>query len=63
MSLEGSDQACPFGSLRVEARIHDVARPTSTLPVKSGGYSRPVKTDARRETGIAPEDGVSLELL
>ena len=54
-----------FGSVRVEASIHDVSWRTSVFPQKSGGYILPVKADVRRKAGIAAGDDVtvSLELL
>ena len=51
-----------FGSVRVEARIHDVIWRTSVFPVKSGGYILPVKADARRKADIAAGDTVTVEL-
>lgn len=51
-----------FGSVRVEARIHDVTWRTSVFPMKSGGYILPVKAEIRRKTGIAAGDEVSIEL-
>jgi len=54
-----------FGSVRVEARIADVAWRTSVFPQKSGGYLLPVKAEVRRKAGIAAGDEVevALELL
>ena len=54
-----------FGSVRVEARIGDIAWRTSVFPQKSGGYLLPVKANVRRDAGIAADDmvTVSLELL
>lgn len=54
-----------FGSVRVEARINDVAWRTSVFPQKAGTYLLPVKADVRRRAGIAAGDEVrvSLELL
>ena len=51
-----------FGSVRVEARIHEVSWRTSVFPVKSGGYLLPVKADVRRKAGIAAGDGVTITL-
>ena len=51
-----------FGSVRVEARIDDVAWRTSVFPQKSGGYLLPVKADVRRRAGIAAGDQVTVEL-
>ena len=51
-----------FGSVRVQATIHDVTWRTSVFPVKSGGYILPVKADVRRKTGIAAEDSVTVTL-
>jgi hypothetical protein len=51
-----------FGSVRVEASIHDVTWRTSVFPQKSGGYFLPVKADVRRRTGIAAGDEVTVSL-
>lgn len=51
-----------LGSVRVEARIHDVTWRTSVFPVKSGGYILPVKAEVRRKAGIAAGDEVTIEL-
>jgi hypothetical protein len=51
-----------FGSVKVEARIHDVTWRTSVFPVKSGGYILPVKADVRRKAGIAAGDVAMVEL-
>ena len=51
-----------FGSVRVEARIGDVAWRTSVFPQKSGGYILPVKASVRREAGIAAGDSVRFRL-
>jgi hypothetical protein len=51
-----------FGSVKVDARIHDVTWRTSVFPVKSGGYILPVKADVRRKAGIAAGDEVTLML-
>ena len=51
-----------FGSVRVEARIGDVAWRTSVFPQKSGGYILPVKADVRRRAGIAAGDEVTVNL-
>ena len=42
-----------FGSVRVEATIHDVTWRTSVFPLNSGGYILPVKADVRRKARIA----------
>lgn len=54
-----------FGSVKVEARIGDVAWRTSVFPQKSGGYLLPVKAAVRREAGFAAGDEVTvmIELL
>ena len=54
-----------FGSVRVEACIHDVTWRTSVFPVKSGGYFLPVKIAVCRAVGISAGDEatVKLELL
>ena len=51
-----------FGSVRVEARIGDVAWKTSVFPQKSGGYLLPVKAAVRRAAGIAAGDEVTVGL-
>ena len=51
-----------FGSVRVEARIGNVAWKTSVFPQKSGGYLLPVKAAVRRDTGIAAGDEVTVGL-
>ena len=51
-----------FGSVRVEARIGDIAWRTSVFPQKSGGYILPVKADVRRRAGIAAGDEVTVNL-
>ena len=51
-----------FGSVRVEARIGDVAWRTSVFPQKSGDYILPVKASVRRDAGIAAGDDVMIEL-
>jgi hypothetical protein len=45
-----------FGSVRVEARIHDVTWRTSVFPVKSGGYFLPVKKEVRCRAEIVAGD-------
>ena len=54
-----------FGSVKVEAAIHDVTWRTSIFPQKSGGYILPVKKEVRSMAGIVAGDEVtvSLELL
>jgi hypothetical protein len=54
-----------FGSVRVEAKINDVAWRTSVFPQKSGGYILPVKASVRRDADIAEGDEVraTLEIL
>lgn len=51
-----------FGSVRVEATIHDVSWRTSVFPQKSGGYILPVKADVRRKADIAAGDEVTVNL-
>ena len=51
-----------FGSVRVEARIHDVTWRTSVFPVKSGDYFLPVKKEVRCRTEIVAGDEVTVEL-
>ena len=49
-----------FGSVRVEARIGDVAWRTSVFPQKSGGYILPVKAEVRCKAQIAAGDVVTV---
>lgn len=51
-----------FGSVRVEARIHDVTWRTSVFPLNSGGYILPVKAEIRRKADLAAGDEVTLSL-
>ena len=51
-----------FGSVRVEARIHDVTWRTSVFPLNSGGYLLPVKAEVRRRAAIAAGDEVTVTL-
>ena len=51
-----------FGSVRVEARIGDVAWRTSVLPLNAGGYLLPVKAQIRKKAEIAAGDEVTVEL-
>lgn len=54
-----------FGSVRVEARIGDVAWRTSFFPQKAGTWLLPANADVRRRAGISAGDEVmvSLELI
>jgi hypothetical protein len=51
-----------FGSVKVEARIHDVTWRTSVFPLNSGGYLLPVKAEVRRKVGLATGDEVTVRL-
>jgi hypothetical protein len=51
-----------FGSVKVEARIGDVAWRTSVFPMKSGGYLLPVKKEVRTRADIAAGDEVTVAL-
>lgn len=51
-----------FGSVRVEARIADVAWRTSVFPLSSGGYVLPIKAEVRKRAGIGAGDEVSVAL-
>jgi hypothetical protein len=59
-----------FGSVKVEACIHDpstgsgqaVSWRTSVFPLNSGGYILPVKAEVRRKAAIAAGDEVTVEL-
>jgi hypothetical protein len=51
-----------FGSVKVEACIHDFTWRTSVFPVKTGGYILPVKAGVRRKAVIAAGDEVTVTL-
>ena len=51
-----------FGSVRVEAKIDDVAWRTSVFPLNTGGYLLPVKKEVRCRAGIAAGDEVTVTL-
>jgi hypothetical protein len=51
-----------FGSVKVEAGIHDVTWRTSVFPQKAGGYILPVKAAVRRNADIAAGDEVTVRL-
>ena len=51
-----------FGSVRVEARIGEVAWRTSVFPLNSGGYLLPVKAEVRKKADIAAGDEVTVRL-
>jgi hypothetical protein len=51
-----------FNSVKVEARIGEVAWRTSIFPQKSGGYLLPVKKEVRCRAGIAAGDEVTVTL-
>jgi hypothetical protein len=51
-----------FGSVKVEARIGDVAWRTSVFPLNSGGYLLPVKKEVRSRAEIGAGDEVTVEL-
>ena len=51
-----------FGSVKVEARIHDVTWRTSVFPLNSGGYLLPVKAEVRRKAELAAGDEVTVML-
>jgi hypothetical protein len=54
-----------FGSVKVEARIGEIAWRTSVFPLNSGGYLLPVKKEVRckAEIGAGDEVTVILKLL
>ena len=60
-----------FGSVRVEATIHDpsagsgqsVSWRTSVFPLNKGGYLLPVKAEIRRKADLAAGDEVRVSLL
>lgn len=49
-----------FGSVRVEARVGDVAWKTSLFPLNSGDYLLPIKAEIRRKANLSAGDEVSL---
>ena len=51
-----------FGSVRVEARIHDVTWRTSVFPLNSGGYLLPVKAEVRKKANLGAGDEVTVRL-
>lgn len=51
-----------FGSVRVEARVGEVAWRTSVFPLKSGGYLLPVKAEVRKRAKLAAGDEVTVAL-
>ena len=51
-----------FGSVRVEARVEDVAWRTSVFPLNAGGYLLPVKAEIRKRAKLAAGDEVTVEL-
>ena len=51
-----------FGSVRVDARIGEVAWRTSVFPQGGTGYLLPVKAEVRKQASISAGDEVSVEL-
>ena len=51
-----------FGSVRVEATIHDVTWRTSVFPLNRGGYILPIKSEVRRKANIGAGDEVVVRL-
>ncbi|MGH6659592.1 MAG: DUF1905 domain-containing protein, partial [Sphingomicrobium sp.] len=51
-----------FGSVRVKARIGDVAWTTSVFPLNAGGYLLPVKAKVRKDANIGAGDEVTVSL-
>jgi hypothetical protein len=51
-----------FGSVKVEARIGEIAWRTSVFPLDSGGYLLPVKKEIRCRAGIGAGDEVTVEM-
>jgi hypothetical protein len=51
-----------FGSVKVEATIHDVTWRTSVFPLNSGGYLLPVKKEVRCRADIGAGDEVTVTL-
>ena len=62
LRAHGLSERKGFGSVKVEARIGDLAWRTSVFPQKSGGYLLPVKSSVRRDAGIAAGDEVTFGL-
>ncbi len=50
-----------WGVIPVQVRIGDVDFETSLFP-KDGGYLLPIKDVVRKHQGIAPDDGVTVEM-
>ena len=51
-----------FGSVKVEASIHDVSWHTSVFPLNRGGYILPIKAEVRKRAGLAAGDEVTVRL-
>ncbi len=51
-----------FGSVKVEARVGDIAWRTSVFPLNRGGYVLPVKKDIRTCAGLRAGDEVRCTL-
>ena len=51
-----------FGSVKVEAAIHEVSWRTSVFPQKAGTYLLPVKAEVRRRADIAAGDEIEVRL-
>lgn len=51
-----------FGSVKVEARIGELAWRTSVFPLNSGGYVLPVKKEIRCRAGIGAGDEVEVAI-
>ena len=51
-----------FGSVKVEARIGDIAWRTSVFPLNNGGYLLPVKKEVRSKADIGAGDEVTVSL-
>jgi hypothetical protein len=62
IKVHGFESPRGFGSVRVEARIGEVAWRTSVFPLDSGGYLLPVKKEIRSRAGLGAGDEVTVAL-
>lgn len=62
IKAHGFESPRGFGSVRVEARIGDIAWRTSVFPLNSGGYVLPIKAEIRKRARIGAGDEVSASL-
>jgi hypothetical protein len=52
-----------FGSVKVQARLHDVSWSTSVFPLNGGGYVLPIKAEVRKRAGLSVGNELTVELL